>query len=342
MRLSKRIRLHILTGFLGSGKSTLLRRYLHGNVEAPRVVVLINEFGEVAIDHTLVRAFSNHAQALTKGCACCSGDVPLRECLLSILTQIENGELAGIEDIVLETTGIADPSRIIGTLAGEMHLTEYLDVSNCVTVVEAGTDASFVDRFPELRNQIACASRIVLSKGDLHPKDVLEETAALVRGLNPLAELMYLDEHSDLTRLFATAASPRGIPALTSEHHKKFNTFQVEIDKTISWPAFSVWLTALLHCHGDQILRFKGIISLPGSSKHALVLQGVRHRVYEPEHLEINESNGLPVFGLIFICASEMEASIRSALDRFNKLTIRLRLPAQRKLEILQTDILPI
>lgn len=334
MRLSKRVRLHILTGFLGSGKSTLLRRYLHGSVEAPRVVVLINEFGAVAIDHTLVRAFSNHAQSLTGGCACCDGDAALRESLLAILTQIENGELQGVEDIVLETSGIADPSRILGTIAGEMHLAEYLEVSNCVTVVETGTDASFVDRFPELHNQIASASRIVLSKGDQHPTSALEATAALVRGLNPLAELVIADEHSDLTRLFAPAVAPRGIPALTREHHSKFNTFRVEIDETLSWPAFSVWLTALLHCHGDQILRFKGIIPLPGSSNHALVLQGVRHRVYEPEHLDINESEGPPAFGLIFICASEMEESIRTALGRFKELTARQSLPAQRKFGI--------
>lgn len=332
MRLSKRVRLHILTGFLGSGKSTLLRRYLHGSAVAPRVVVLINEFGAVAIDHTLVRAFSNHAESLTGGCACCEGDAALRECLLSILTQIENGELQGIEDIVLETSGVADPSRILGTIAGEIHLAEYLEVSNCVTVVETGTDASFVDRFPELQNQIASASRIVLSKGDQHPSSASAATASLVRSLNPLAKIVIVDEHSDLSLLFAPAAAPQGIPALTRDHHSKFNTFLVEIDESLSWPAFSVWLTALLHCHGDQILRFKGIIPLPGSHDHALVLQGVRHRVYEPEHLDINDSDGPPAFGLIFICAGELEAAIRTALGRFKELNERKTLLARPRL----------
>lgn len=321
MRLNNRIRLHILTGFLGSGKSTLLRRYLHGSAFAPQVAVLINEFGTVAIDHTLVRAFSNHGRSLAGGCACCDGDAALRESLLSILTQIESGEMRGVEDIVLETSGVSDPSRILGTIAGEMHLAEYLEVSNCVTVVEVGTDARLVGRFPEMHNQIASASRIVLTKGDQHPAYASEGTASLVRSINPLAEIVIMDEHTDLAPLFAPATAPQGIPALARDHQSKFNTFHLEMDESLTWPAFSVWLTALLHCHGDQILRFKGIIPLPGSMTQALVLQGVRHRVYEPEHIDIDDSHRAAAFGLVFICAAEMEDRISTALARFKKLS---------------------
>jgi G3E family GTPase len=323
MRLSRRVRLHILTGFLGSGKSTLLRRFLHESAEAPKVVVLINEFGAVAIDHTLVRAFSNHAQSLAGGCACCDGDAALRDALLAILTQIESGELAGVEDIILETSGVADPSRILGTIGAEMHLAEYMDVSNCVTVVEAGTDAALMARFPEMHNQIASASRLVLSKTDQHTAAAIEATASLLRARNPLADIVLGDEHMDLAMLFAPACGPRGIPALPRDHQARFNTFHVEIDDTLSWPAFSVWLTALLHCHGDHILRFKGIIPLPGTAQHALVLQGVRHRVYEPEHLDIAASQDSTAFGLIFICAGDMEQSIRNALSKLKTLTLR-------------------
>jgi G3E family GTPase len=323
MRLSKRVRLHILTGFLGSGKSTLLRRFLHESAKAPTVVVLINEFGAVAIDHTLVRAFSNHAQSLAGGCACCDGDLALREALLAILTQIENAELAGVEDIVLETSGVADPSRILGTIAGEMHLAEYLELANCVTVVEAGTDAALISRFAEMHNQIASASRIVLSKSDQHTAAAVEATATLVRSLNPLADIVLSDEHMDLAMLFAPAHGPREIPALPRDHQASFNTFHVDIDETLSWPAFSVWLTALLHCHGDRILRFKGVIPLPGSTAHALVLQGVRHQVYEPEHLDVAPSRGPTSYGLIFICAGDLEQSIRHAMARFTAGNLR-------------------
>lgn len=317
MRLRNKVRLHILTGFLGSGKSTLLRRYLNESPTAAKMVVLINEFGTVAVDHTLIRSFSNHGQSLTGGCACCDGDASLRQSLLAILTQIETGELLGIEDIILETSGISDPSRIFGTIKGEMHLAEYLEISSCVTVVESGTDANLVSRFTELHNQIACASRIILTKEDLHPIATTEKTLSYIRRLNPLAEILMANTDPNLGRLFEPAKVPRGIPKLSRNHRNQFNNFCIDIEKSLSWPEFSVWLTALLHCHGDKILRFKGIIPLTGSPFQALVLQGVRHRVYEPEHINIDISQEQIPFGLIFICSGDMEKLVRSSFNQF-------------------------
>jgi G3E family GTPase len=328
MRLTKRVRIHILTGFLGSGKSTLLRRYLHSSLAPKRVAVLINEFGTVAIDHTLVRAYSNRSQALAGGCACCDGDEALRACLLDTLRQIASSELPGVEDIVLETSGVSDPSRIIGTIASEMHLAEYIDVANCVTVLEAGTDDAFVGRFPELHNQIASASRIVVSKADLHSAEVTRATVELARRLNPLAELQVIDEHSDLEGLFAPATTPKVVPALARAHTSRFETFEVKLDARLTWPEFSVWLTSLLHCHGERILRFKGVIPLPHSQTQALVLQGVRHRVHEPEHLDIDPNKGSVHHGLVFICTGRMESLVRESLGAFADLVQRIELPA--------------
>lgn len=318
MRLTTRVRLHILTGFLGSGKSTLLRRYLHACAEPRQVAVLINEFGAVAIDHTLVRAYANHAQALAGGCACCDGDAALQACLLDTLRQMAGGELEGVHDIVLETSGVSDPSRILGTIAAEMHLAEYIDVANCVTVLESGTDEDFIQRFPELHNQLACASRIVVSKADLRAAETTQATVALARRLNPLAEVVVADVRSNLDHLFAPAATPRDISALPREHNARFHTFQVPLGGSLSWPEFSVWLTALLHCHGSRILRFKGVIPLPGPTSQALVLQGVRHRVHEPEHLDVDPARAPVHFGLVFICTEPMEAAVRSSLFVFS------------------------
>ena len=327
MRLTNRVRLHILTGFLGSGKSTLLRRYLHSSAEPRRVAILINEFGSVAVDHTLVRAYSTHAQALASGCACCDGDAALRACLLDTLRQITSGEIEGVNDIVLETSGVSDPSRILGTIASEMHLAEYIHVANCVTVVEAGTDLASVDRFPELHNQIASASRVIVSKADLHCVEATQETVTLVRNLNPLAEVQVVDPGSNLDGLFAPAATPRNVPSLPREHNSRFHTFQVTLTADLSWPEFSVWLTALLHCHGERILRFKGVIALPGTEAQALVLQGVRHRVHEPEHLDLHPAGGSAHFGLVFICAEPMEALVRDGLQRFSGMVAQMRVP---------------
>lgn len=324
MRLTKRVRLHILTGFLGSGKSTLLRRYLHETPTPRRVAVLINEFGAVAIDHTLVRAYANYSQSVAGGCACCDGDAALRACLLETLRQMTSGELEGIEDIVLETSGVSDPSRILGTVTTEMHLAEYIDVANCVTVLESGATEEFLGRFPELHNQLACASRIVVSKADLQSAEVTQATIAMARKLNPLAEVVVADVKSSLDGLFAPAVTPKDVPALPREHNSRYQTFQVPLKGDLSWPEFSVWLTALLHCHGERILRFKGVIPLPGAASQALVLQGVRHRVYEPEHLALDAGREPVHYGLVFICTEPMEDVIAASLSNFTVLAKRV------------------
>lgn len=286
--------------------------------------MLINEFGSVAIDHTLVRAYANHSRALSNGCACCDGDDALRASLLDLLKQIASGKLPGAEDIVLETSGVSDPSRIFGTIASEMHLAEYIEVANCVTVLEAGSDEDLIGRFPELLNQIASAGRIVVSKGDLHSAEVVRSTVALAHRLNPLAEVRVSNEQPDLEWLFAPATIPQPAPALPREHSNRFETFELEFDARLSWPEFSVWLTALLHCHGEQILRFKGVIPLSSSTSQALVLQGVRHRVHEPEHLDIDPSRSPAHFGLVFICTGRMETLVRDGLRVIGEVVQRL------------------
>jgi G3E family GTPase len=325
MRLTDRVRLHILTGFLGSGKSTLLRRYLNSEPGTKPVAVLINEFGSVAIDHTIVRAYANHSRALTGGCACCDGDDALRVALLETLGQIVTGKLPGVKDIVLETSGVSDPSRIFGTIAAEMHLSEYLHVASCVTVLESGTDQAFVERFPEVRNQIASSSRIIVSKADLADARATQATVALARRLNPLAVVTVADEQLDLNELFVATAAPQSAAALSRQHSRSFETFEIPLDTSLSWPEFSVWLTALLHCHGERILRFKGVVLLPGTQSQVLVLQGVRHRVHEPEHLDVDPSRSQAPMGLVFICSEPMELTVRDSLRTFLEIATRSR-----------------
>lgn len=320
MRLRERTRLHVLTGFLGSGKSTLLRGFLHSDEARDHTAVLINEFGAVAIDHALVRSVSPHAQSLAGGCACCSVDQALVGALLSILTQIESGSAPDITDIVLETSGMADPSRIIGTIASNITLAEYLQIASCVTCVEVATPSELLDRYPEMRSQIACASRLVLTKGDLYPEDAAAETVRLLASMNPIAEVCMATEFADASRcLFSPAHVAVQSPSAWPGSHSQLHSFQASLDSTLGWPAFSVWLTALMRRHGDRILRFKGVIPLPQAGC-ALVLQSVRHRVSEPEHLELATGSDRSGFGLVFICDGDCEASIRVSLEKFSAL----------------------
>ena len=324
MRLRKRVRLHILTGFLGSGKSTLLRQYLLDEARRARTMVLINEFGAVAIDAALVRSVSPYAQALTGGCACCTVDGALVDTLIAVLTQIEAGATPDITDIVLETSGMADPSRIIGSIADDLNLAEYVDIANCVTCVELDTDESRFERYPELRNQIACASRLVLTKPDLYPSARIAAMTRVLKDLNPLAEVRLATEFgTGLANLFEPAPRPERIAALPRSHGARLRTFQIALDSSLDWPAFSVWLTALMQRHGERILRFKGIIPLPRRDR-ALVLQSVRHRVSEPEHLELIADDEGRGFGLVFICDGDFETRVRASLAKFSALVDRV------------------
>ncbi len=327
MRLRSRVRLHVLTGFLGSGKSTLLRAYLHAKDHGIRTAVLINEFGAVAIDNALVRSVSPYAQTLTGGCACCTVDRALIEALIAILTQIESGETPKVTDIVLETSGMADPSRIIGTIADEINLAEYLEIANCVTCVEAGTDAAQPKRYPEIGNQIACASRLVLTKTDLTTAAAALATARLLNEMNPLAEIRYAtDFRVGSADLFAPSKGPNHSPPLPRTHGSRLKAFQIDLDTRMGWTAFSVWLTALMHRHGDKILRFKGVVPLERTGR-ALVLQSVRHRVSEPEHLDLASADDGIGFGLVFICDGDFEMRVRLSMQKFQDLVDRMAQP---------------
>lgn len=319
MRLRSRVRLHVLTGFLGSGKSTLLRRYLHGAGNVSKVAVLINEYGAVAIDHILVSAVSPHSQAIAGGCACCSVDDALRHAIIEILVAGERDSEAAVTDIVLETSGMADPSRIVGTILGDLNLAEYLEVANCITTVEAGSDTDVLARFPEARNQIACANRIVLTKLDLCSAQDTARTTEQLKRMNPLAVISLSNEFN----LAASVEQSRSafpadeIPAPVT-HSPGLETFHVAIDASMTWPKFSVWLTAVMHRHGSSILRFKGVIPL-GRTDRALVLQSVRHRVSAPEHLAWTQEHK-DRFGLVFICEGSHEHRVRESLSAFASL----------------------
>lgn len=319
MRLRPRVRLHILTGFLGSGKSTLLRRCLHARKDRGRIAVLINEYGAVAIDHTLVRGISPHARAIAGGCACCTIDTALRQALIEILAERELRPESAITDIVLETSGIADPARIIGTIRDDMNLAEYVEVASCITTIEAGQDPWLLARFPEARNQVACADWLVLTKADLVTAAATERTAARLREMNPLATIVPASDFD-----LAAPIEGGGPPAASldiappTRHAPSLASFHIGADPGLQWPAFSVWLTAVMHRHGDAILRFKGVIPLARTDR-ALVLQSVRHRVSPPEHLDLTGSQR-PPFGLVFICDGIRESQVRESLAGFARM----------------------
>src|SRR5271166_1296706 len=158
----------LLTGFLGSGKTTLLRRALSSPALADTAVI-INEIGEIAIDHHLVDFVEGSVVELPGGCLCCAVREDLARTLRSLLDRREAGDLRGFRRIVVETTGLADPAPILYTLGADPMLDHCLHLAGIVTIVDSVTGAATLDRFPEAARQAALADTLVISKTDLAP-----------------------------------------------------------------------------------------------------------------------------------------------------------------------------
>ncbi|HVY06403.1 MAG TPA: GTP-binding protein [Burkholderiales bacterium] len=283
---------NVLTGFLGSGKTTLLQRLLR----SPRMVrtaVLINEFGEIGLDHLLVERVDEAVVLLASGCICCSIRDDLKAALLDLLGRRERAEIPCFDRIVIETTGLADPGPILYTLLGEPVIRHHYRPGNVITTVDAVNASLHLSRNPEGIKQVAAADRLVLTKTDLaSPEQTAIACDALAR-LNPAAtiwrsaqEPMDVDFLLDATAVAGEPDPSRYRPTQAGRAHAGFvSSFSVVLDRPADWTAFGLWLSLLLDRHGDDVLRVKGILDVEGSPAPVFI-NGVQHIVHPPQHFE--------------------------------------------------------
>ena len=197
----------LVTGFLGSGKSTLLADVLHGDA-AKDTAILINEFGEVGLDHLLVGEVDARTVLLDNGCVCCSIRGELKEALVTLFSQRARGDLPPFSRVVLETTGLATPAPIVATLLADPVIRSHYALNATVTVVDALNAAQQRARHPEWLAQVSAADRLLISKSDLvDPTDIAALTRTLA-ALNPAAEVVVRASAADkVDMLFAPASS---------------------------------------------------------------------------------------------------------------------------------------
>jgi G3E family GTPase len=286
---------HLLTGFLGSGKTSLLQRLL-ALPDLPGTAVLINEFGEVGLDHhLLVEEVDEQVVLLKSGCVCCSIRGDLRDGLERLHGRMEAGEVPPFERVVIETTGLADPVPIVAGFTADPALRWHFRLGNVVTVVDAVNGAANLDRFPEAVRQVAMADRLVVSKTDLaDPAPLLPRLEALnpgaavhaSAGSAPAPAALLLDDPGDDGAAAARVAEAvrRAEPARHGHDHGPA-TFVLTADTPLDWAAFGLWLSMLLHRHGASILRVKGLLDVQDVAR-PVVVQGVQHLVHKPQHLE--------------------------------------------------------
>ena len=277
----------LLTGFLGSGKTTLLRRLL-GDPALHDTAVIINEFGEVALDHLLVERLDGETVLLGSGCLCCTVRGELAAAMRDLHSRRERRTVPMFRRLVIESTGLADPLTVLSTLRGDPVLRHHFCAAGVVTTVDAVNGFMQFDRYVESMRQAAMADVIALTKTDIAGDELVMPLQARLGALNPQAPLFRIaDGPLPINALLAAGRSPfRAIgepDGIVS--HTKARAFSIIVEEPIDWSSFGVWLTMLLNRHGAKILRVKGLLMLRGEVRPVAV-HGVQNLVHVPTHLE--------------------------------------------------------
>jgi len=277
----------ILTGFLGSGKTTLLRRALTSPALADTAVI-INEIGEIAIDHHLVDFVEGSVLELPGGCLCCAIREDLARTLRGLLDRRDTGEIRRFHRIVIETTGLADPAPILFTLGADPMLDCCLQLAQVVTLVDAVNGADTLARFAEAARQAALADTLVVTKTDLAPLG--PELIRRLDALNGRAERILAAEARDAGLVLFGARGRSAATAMpvdpAAAHTHGIDAFGVVLEGEISRLDFARALGGLARERGTDLLRVKGIVRFADRPQRPAVVQAAQHAMFAPEWLD--------------------------------------------------------
>jgi G3E family GTPase len=270
-----RIRLLVLSGFLGSGKTSWLRHQLHEGRLRERAVI-VNEAAAAPVDDALLADLAR-VTVIPGGCVCCS----MRQEFLRVLRDHCNASRP--QDIVLETSGLAEPASIVEAIRNDPVLVHRILIDEVMVTVDA---VSALDRLRSdvmIRAQIETADALVITKLDLLGPEEAGKLAATLKALNPGARIMGTVKGETVPLPpFAHIAAEELPPVGELPQAKPIVAVDIDIDPALGWEEFSVWLSALLHARGDEILRIKGVVRTPNGR---VLLQCVQRSVLPPEIL---------------------------------------------------------
>ncbi|HTJ65294.1 MAG TPA: GTP-binding protein [Alphaproteobacteria bacterium] len=273
----------LLTGFLGSGKTTLLNHLLK-SPRLARVAVIVNEFGEIGIDHDLVETGSEKLVNLPGGCVCCSVRSDLADTLRSLFQRRVRGQVAEFDRVIIETTGLADPAPILQTLLTDPLVSARLRLDGVVVTVDAVSGWTTLDREEEAVRQVVLADRLLLTKSDLADSEIASRLVDRLRALNPGAPIIQtVNGTIDPDTLFDIGPADRATAlAMPHDHHHRdhIQSFSLTWDGPISAARLESWLKHIKDVASPGLLRVKGLVNIAGEPGPT-VIQGVGH-IFSP------------------------------------------------------------
>jgi G3E family GTPase len=329
------IPLTVLTGFLGAGKTTLLNRLLKDEALS-ETAVIINEFGDVALDHLLVEYIGDNMVLLQSGCLCCTMRGDLVDALETLLRDLDNRRCT-FRRVLLETTGLADPAPVLQTAMAHPYLVQRYRLDGVVTVVDAVNGEATLDAHREAVKQAAMADRIVLTKTDLADQQQREGIVTRLRALNPAAPILDAAKgEATAERLLSCGLydPERKIPdvkkwlaaetyAHDHHHHHDVNrhdahigSFVLTADTAIPAGTLEMFLELLRANYGAQLLRLKGIVKLAEMPDTPVVVHGVQHVFHPTARLERWPDHDHRT-RLVFITRDLPEQTVRELFEAF-------------------------
>jgi G3E family GTPase len=312
----------VLTGFLGAGKTTLLNRLLKDPALADTAVI-INEYGDVAIDHLLVEQASDGIIQLSDGCLCCTVRGELVDTLADLVDRLQTGRIERLARVVIETTGLADPAPVMQSIMGHPVLVQAFRLDGVVTLVDAVNGAANLDVHVEALKQAAVADRLVLTKTDIADEKTVDALKARLHDINPGARVLEVQDanvadlfdcglynpatkSADVRRWLGEAEAHAdhdhhdhddhhhdhdghdGHGGHEHDHHHhdaRVKTHSLVHDGPVAYAAIEMFLDLLRSAHGDRLLRMKGVIELREDPSRPLVIHGVQRLLHPPARL---------------------------------------------------------
>lgn len=334
------IPLTLLTGFLGAGKTTLLNRLLK-DPALSNTAVIINEFGEVAIDHLLVEYIGDNMMLLQSGCLCCTLRGDLVDSLEQLLRNLDNGRCK-FDRVLLETTGLADPAPILQTAMAHPYLVKRFRLDGVLTVVDAVNGEATLDAHQEAVKQVAVADRIVLTKTDLAEAGATASIKKRLHAVNPAAPILDAVKGEAMAERLLNCGlydPARKIPDVKkwlaaeaySQHHghghhahhhdvnrhdERICSFVLTTDNAIPAGTLDMFLELLRASHGANLLRLKGMVKLAEMPDTPVVVHGVQHVLHPTARLEHWPDDDHRT-RLVFITRDLPELSVRQLFEAF-------------------------